>query len=530
MRKPTRKSLDSLTSLRFFAAFAIVIYHAQAQFPFLLTITEQFELEQAVSFFFVLSGFILTYAHKDLGLRNAMQYLISRFWRIYPVHIFALLTLFVLLPAHAQTLKDWKVCLAYLTMTHGWIPIQKFYFAWNSPSWSISAEWFFYICLPALLVSGRRNPILPILLTACSLSVACIVATSSKMPLYSMDSASGHGLLYINPLARIFEFALGISIALIRDKLPKTKLPTLSELITLVLIVVVCHISTLLNNLNTWHIPEPLILWARHGGLSAFSSALLLLVFQQERGLVSKALKFKPLIVLGEASFAMYMLHYVFLCYKFECLPLNNSIADFAVFLTVLILASYSAFSFIETPTRKFFRSVKKPDWERKGEFSMPNFAKLLTKASLLISVIYFTIPGVQSYPKELIGSNPIELETVDFGKRIELFELYSSKNSIYCRFRAKKSVLLFEKVEFQLLDKELHSKMFLRQNLASKPVVLFAGTTFDLKVPTTNEVFEKSSFISLKLIGRNGKPIYPQNGLRDDSGTRLLISLKQSL
>lgn len=515
--------------MRFFAAFSIVIYHAQAQFPFLLNLTKEFELEQAVSFFFVLSGFILTYAHKDLGLRNAKRYVVSRFWRIYPVHIFALATLFVLLPEHTQTLRDWQVALAYLTMTHAWIPIQKFYFAWNSPSWSISAEWFFYICLPALLVAGRRKAVLPIITTICSLIGACLFATLSKLPLYSMDGASGHGLLYVNPLARIFEFALGISIALIRDKLPKTKLPTFPELMTLILMVLVCHISTKLSNQKTVQIPEHIILWASHGGLSAFSSALLVLVFQQERGSVSKLLQFKPLIVLGEASFAMYMLHYVFLCYKFECLPLSDTVADFILFLIVLITASYAVFSFIETPTRKLFRPAMKTEEKLETKVVMQNFARFITKVSLLVAIIYFAIPGIQSYQNELTGTIPINIESVDFDKKIELSAIHRSKNNIYFRFSARKSLLLFEKVEVQLLDQDLRSKMFLRQNLTARPEAVAAGKFFDLKVPIKDDIFEQSSFITLKLIRPNGKPLYPQNGSRDDNGTRLLVNLKKS-
>ena len=205
-----RKSLNSLTSLRFVASLCIVIYHAKSQFPFLVDITKEFELSQGVSFFFVLSGFILTYAHNDLCLVNSKPYLISRFWRIYPVHIFALVTLYALIPGQTLFFRGWQVALAYLTMTHGWIPIERFYFVWNSPSWSISTEWFFYICLPALLMTSRKRIFFPVMITLLSLVGTCMLAGYSKLPLSSAEGVSSHGLLYINPLARMFEFALGI--------------------------------------------------------------------------------------------------------------------------------------------------------------------------------------------------------------------------------------------------------------------------------------------------------------------------------
>lgn len=526
--KPTRKNLDSLTSLRFFAAFAIVLYHAQAQFPFLAGIAKEFELEQAVSFFFVLSGFILTYAHNDLGLANAAQYLLSRFWRIYPVHIFTLATLFFLLPSHfLRLLKDWQVSLAYLTMTHGWIPIQKFYFAWNSPSWSISAEWFFYISLPVLLVIGRKKTLLPILITFCSLVSCYLFVSLTKTPLYSMEFISSHGLLYINPLARIFEFALGVSIALAREKIAPTKLPTFFELLTLLLTVVVCHISTKLSGLNLIGIPAHFILWVSHGGLSALSSALLILVFQKERGLVSKLLKFQSLVLLGEVSFAMYMLHYIFLCYKVECLPLNNSVPDFAIFLMILMSMSFFVFSFIETPTRKLFKPANKSDKKLDTNAFMQNLAKLTSQATLVLVIVYLTIPGHQNYQREIIDTIPFAEESVNFDRRIELCGLYRSNDVIYCRFRAVKQFVLFERVEFQLLDKDLRTRLFLRQGLTAKPEFIAAGELFDLKIPTSIAMLQNSSYISLKVIRQNGRPLYPQNGIRDDNGTRVLIDIK---
>jgi len=528
--KNDRKSINSLTSLRFFAAFSIVVYHAQAQFPFLVSLTKEFELEQAVSFFFVLSGFILTYAHQDLSLRNAKQYLISRFWRIYPVHIFALGTLFVLLPGHTQLFRDWQVSSAYLTMTHGWIPVQKFYFAWNSPSWSISAEWFFYICLPVLLIAGRKRLVFPVLITLCSLAGCFLVAAITKIPQDSLQGASSHGLLYINPLARIFEFALGISIALTREKIPNAKFPTLLELLTLSLMVAVCHISTKLSAINTIRLPEYSILWASHGGLSGFSSALLILVFQQEKGLVSKILQHQPLVLLGEISFAMYMLHYIFLCYKFECLPLANTFADFAVFLLVLIAASFFVFSFIETPTRRIFKSEKKRDNNTEIRVVVKSLSRVLLKASLVVLLIYITIPGKQTYENEMVDTVPIVMKPVNFDRRIEILELYRSNKAIYCRFRAIKGLLLSELVECQLLDKDLHAKMFLRQALSAKPEAISAGELFDLKVPASIDQLSNSSYISLKIVRRNGKPLYPQNGFRDDNGSRLLIALRNCL
>lgn len=81
--------LPALTGLRFFAAFAIVVLHGMAAWPLPIFVAE-LALNQGVSFFFVLSGFILTYVYRDLSGKGAVrEFYIHRIARIWPVHIAA---------------------------------------------------------------------------------------------------------------------------------------------------------------------------------------------------------------------------------------------------------------------------------------------------------------------------------------------------------------------------------------------------------------------------------------------------------
>ena len=78
--------IESLTPLRFFAAVLIVLHHGR----------EQFAIGQGVSFFFVLSGFILAYAYPRLeGHREVLTFLRARIARIWPAHGATLVLAFV---------------------------------------------------------------------------------------------------------------------------------------------------------------------------------------------------------------------------------------------------------------------------------------------------------------------------------------------------------------------------------------------------------------------------------------------------
>jgi peptidoglycan/LPS O-acetylase OafA/YrhL len=119
-----KQRLDALTSLRFF----IVIYHSANLFGLSLNSGNYFALGQAVSFFFVLSGFILAYVYPKL--ENWSQ--ISRFWcariaRIWPVLLASFFLAYWLLPAG----WDSTIVLANILMIHAWIPFPKYFFSYN---------------------------------------------------------------------------------------------------------------------------------------------------------------------------------------------------------------------------------------------------------------------------------------------------------------------------------------------------------------------------------------------------------------
>ena len=85
--KIRRPALPALTSLRFFAAFGIVLFHSRGYFGIPKDAEWVFWGKQPVSFFFILSGFILYYSYQSLdGIEGATRFYRARIARIWPLH------------------------------------------------------------------------------------------------------------------------------------------------------------------------------------------------------------------------------------------------------------------------------------------------------------------------------------------------------------------------------------------------------------------------------------------------------------
>ena len=122
-----------------------------------------------VDFFFVLSGFVITYAYgKRLkSWLDVWTFMLLRFWRLYPVHVFvlALLILFQFVKWYFDGFLGGKVgeglldneslssIVTHLLLVHslGFTPRHQ----WNGPSWSISTEFYTYILFAAVMVLTR---------------------------------------------------------------------------------------------------------------------------------------------------------------------------------------------------------------------------------------------------------------------------------------------------------------------------------------------------------------------------------------
>jgi peptidoglycan/LPS O-acetylase OafA/YrhL len=154
-----RGGLHALTGVRFFAAIWVLAFHFGAAFterahmPYLVTAFLQ-RGELGVALFFMLSGFILYYTYQGnlQTPRDIYKFFVARIARLYPVYLLAIA---ISIPLHGR-LPD-RGELLILPMLQSWVPpVSGTGYAWIIQAWTLSVEAFFYICFPLLLFPLRR--------------------------------------------------------------------------------------------------------------------------------------------------------------------------------------------------------------------------------------------------------------------------------------------------------------------------------------------------------------------------------------
>ncbi|WP_044042364.1 acyltransferase family protein [Caballeronia insecticola] len=360
--KPTGGALPALTSIRFIAAMTVVLSHF-AELGLLPMNRAFFDFvdggRPAVSLFFVLSGFILTYTYREpLASSGPRAFYIARFARIYPVVLFGLalvapVTAWLLYTGDAARLLQWFALkssvqlslvlslLCQLLLLNAWFPFAAINQPWNGPSDSVSCEAFFYALFPWLLRKLDGQGMQRIVLACAGIWIAQGVGTvliQSTMPV----SRSGF-LVVALPLLRIAEFVLGVGAALVFLSLRERRAGRHALGLTSV-----CVALAALIVLAAWHPFSPVFY------VEAPFFALLILGLALLERPVLGLLNARVLVRLGEASYSLYLIHvpiaYIALLAGFDR-------ANGWMVLAFAIWASVAVFRFYEEPMRRAIRT-----------------------------------------------------------------------------------------------------------------------------------------------------------------------------
>ena len=358
--------IHSLTALRFFAALGVFLHHFHfyehtSSHWLQLTYKAFFEGFVGVTFFYVLSGFIISYSYHNQAIRRPYttgEFLFNRFARLYPVH-------FLTLGAALMAYYGWSnlgsvesgVIAANAALVHSLVPDPAYFFSINGVSWSISVEVFFYLAFIFLFVRLRTR-----YLAAVGATLAGFIAYLLAGPL------AGHPLngwtFYINPAFRAVDFIAGMLIfrLFISDRFrPTVSQSSAMEVGSLFLLAAfayfgIKHIPMAWRYDLFYLIPMMFVVWA----------------FCHGQGVISLLISKRFLVWLGEASFSLYMIHQIIIALALRNTPVDinspNQVLWFVGVTTLTgVVVSVAIFEMYEKPVNDYLRGF----WRRRNTSSL---------------------------------------------------------------------------------------------------------------------------------------------------------------
>jgi peptidoglycan/LPS O-acetylase OafA/YrhL len=541
--------LDALTSLRFFAAAMILVYHMSITFKFSeTTLLSKLALWQGVTFFFVLSGFILAYVYPQLPTElSARQFLFARFAKVWPTHCLTLI-LCIVVCLSGDVEGGWTVLIVNLLALQSWTLDLHYWFALNSASWSISVEFFFYLCFP-LLVKSFDKTWRQKLLFGFGLAMLSVMAMMYlQFSTVGLFYAGSFNQITVNPLCRLFEFIIGMCTALafknFRNILPTARNATLIEA------AAIAGAAVALALPFNWHCPgwlsflEPLRAWLYFGGVAPLYGALIYVV-ACAKGKISQWLSSSILVHLGEISFSLYMIHGIVLGWfslherYFENWTLWQKVSCSTVLCLLLAKITYQLF---EAPCQAFLIKLSKGN--RPSVTEMVAFSKL---PMIEISVTLMIIGGLglvtkfwrsdfnpisSAHAREMIIKENFQVQNILFGNQFYLraSRQYSDENGLHI-------ALIWESTRRQRLDYltnvtaldeaggQLSSEAYPQ---ASSLAVVKAGKMWLEKIDLDplNPNRRRISSVLISVVGEKDERLYVQNGARDATNRQFVLAL----
>lgn len=342
--------IEQLTFTRFIAAFFIVVFHFGFRSYLFNNQYVNYVFDQAnigVSYFFILSGFVMIIAYHQKNLISVSQYLKRRFFRIYPLYLFSLvLVLLMQIKTGSLHLSDF---LSNLLMIQAWIPQKALTF--NIPGWSLSVELVFYVLFPLLFNRlYKRFKLKQYVVFIIVFWLINQIAYNYGVKFYKKGEVLFNFLTY-NPILHINQFLIGNIAGIFFVKKYKNKR---SNVDLWLLLIGAILLFTLKFSLG----------FSFHNGLLALLFVPFIILLSINNGYITKFFKSKFCVFLGEISYGVYILQFpVFSIISAYSLKKYFNIFDetflFLIRLFVLVILSSITYICIEKPIVNFSRKQK---------------------------------------------------------------------------------------------------------------------------------------------------------------------------
>ncbi len=369
------KRLDSLTGLRFLAAFHVVLFHLTSGFlhrmpsPIAGVLREG---PESVTIFFMLSGFVLAYTYRDRAAHHPAPFWWARVARIYPVYLLTLALALPMFLGHPQQYDEIQLDTARVSMgaffnTHfiaglacifllqAWLPPAVL--KWNYPGWSLSAEAFFYLLFPrlsSLIASQSPYKLRRVAIIAWLASISMAAgwwAISWELPPEPILHAWWGDVLQFNPLIRLPEFVIGMAIGF---RFMDGPVPGRADRSAAVAALTIIGIWAIHWSEASSHFENSLL-------LPVYASLVLSLAYEQGR--LARFLASPKMVELGHASYSLYLVHAPIIFLAQRLAPPREAGTGYVraaleVVLTALVAVQVSLwlYRWVEEPARRAVR------------------------------------------------------------------------------------------------------------------------------------------------------------------------------
>lgn len=331
--------LRHLTGLRFIAALMVYLCHLNTDY-FGVFVKEMFSQGFiGVSFFFILSGFILSYSYED-KLKNEVtskrQFILLRLARIVPMHLLLAMP-FILLTIHLKNF-DFSKTLTNILLMQSWIPKEDYYFSLNGVSWSLSDELFFYLMFIPLIYTSITKKVIT------AISIITLLLTIYFLKIIQTEELN-HWLYYIFPVSRLVEFICGMIIYAYWKNSRQQTVDSLLFLISLLPLLIAIYYSNNINNSLRYSLYYllPMVIF--------FTSCIYL-----RNGVIHTILSSKTLELLGKSSFIFYLIHQPIILFCFKIFGHNPGPLYLIALLVIITIVSIILYKLVEEPLELMLR------------------------------------------------------------------------------------------------------------------------------------------------------------------------------
>ncbi|MBN2044965.1 MAG: acyltransferase [Anaerolineales bacterium] len=357
------KRLEQLQFLRFFASLWIVIYHFGVgtvpfdREPFIRVVRGDSFI---VSFFFVLSGFIIAYVYYPQALKgiNFKDFLVKRLSRFLPLYWVTLAIMMVLF--WQKSSRPVFVSALEIPLLHAWVPNALFGF--NFPDWAMSVFLAIYAIFPLLFSwivrQGDKK--------AGQLIIGFWVA--SQLVIHILDAIfSGGGISWwgdfirFNPLFHLNTFLLGV-LGGYYYRLHWVEKPANQSVNSIQIVLAAILFTGFALYRYELQQATPFRLAFATGLLAPYYLWVLILL-ARDTGRLSNFLSSRVLVMLGDLSFSIYLLQSpVYELYEKHLLPRFefhfpwSEPFHFYIYLILLFAAAFFSRHLFEIPIQRFIR------------------------------------------------------------------------------------------------------------------------------------------------------------------------------